>query len=86
MASITVGFSIPEEDLARLDRLTEEFAQGNRSAFLRVAMKHMEVLERARRLRDLQTFGVQHRSAEGLDDVDVETIVHRVLSKRPTGG
>jgi Arc/MetJ-type ribon-helix-helix transcriptional regulator len=81
MASITVGFSIPEEDQRRLDHLTEKFAQGNRSAFLRIAMAQMEVLERAERLRDLQTFGVQQRTAVGLDDEAVEAVVERVLAK-----
>ena len=81
MASITVGFSIPEEDRYRLDQLTERFAQGNRSAFLRIAMAHMEVLERAEQLRELQTFGVQQCTAMGLDDETVESIVERVLAK-----
>jgi Arc/MetJ-type ribon-helix-helix transcriptional regulator len=85
MASVTVGFSIPEEDQERLDRLVAYFAQGNRSAFLRLAMKQMEVLERAGRLRDLQTFGVQQRAAAGLEDVPVEEIVHRVLAKKHSG-
>lgn len=81
MASVTIGFSIPEKDKARLDYLVERFGQGNRSAFLREAMKRMEVLDRAERLRELQCYGVQQRTAAGLDDVDVETIVHRVLAK-----
>jgi Arc/MetJ-type ribon-helix-helix transcriptional regulator len=88
VASIAIEFSIPEEDLARLDRLVDKFAQGDRSAFLRTAMNHLEVLDRAARLRDLQIFGVQRWRAAGLDDVDVETIVERVLAKqnvsRPT--
>jgi hypothetical protein len=48
-------------------------------------MKQMEVLERAGRLRDLQTFGVQQRAAAGLEDVPVEEIVHRVLAKKHSG-
>jgi len=83
MGSITVGFSIPEEDQERLEHLVEYFAGGNRSAFLRLAVKHMEVLERAERLRDLQTYGSQRRAAAGLDDVSVEEVVHRVLAKKP---
>jgi hypothetical protein len=46
----------------------------------------MEVLDRAARLRDLQTFGVQHLSAAGLDDVEVETIVGGVLTKQKKAG
>jgi hypothetical protein len=82
MGSVTVGFSIAEEDKERLDRLVERFSDGNRSAFLQLAIKHMETLERAERLRDLQAYGVRQRSAQKLDDVSVDEIVHRVLSKK----
>lgn len=85
MSSVTAGFSIPEDEQERLDDLVEHFAHGNRSAFLRLAMKQMEVLERAERLRDLQTFGVQHRAATGLETVPVEEIVQRVLEKKSRG-
>lgn len=85
MASVTVGFSIPEEDQQRLDHLVEHFAQGNRSAFLWLAMEQMEILERAESLRHLQTYGVRQRAAAGLDEVPVEDIVHRVLTKKRTG-
>lgn len=81
MSAVTVGFSIPEEDLPRLDHLVETFARGNRSAFLRLAIQHMEVLDRAQRLRDLQSYGVQRRAEAGIETVPVEEIVHRVLSK-----
>ena len=82
MASITVGFTIPAEEKRRLDHLVETFAHGNRGAFLRLAMKHMEVLERADRLRDLQAYGVQHRTAEGRDEIAIDSIVHQVLAKK----
>jgi Arc/MetJ-type ribon-helix-helix transcriptional regulator len=85
MPSVTVGFSIPREDQDRLDHLAEHFAHGNRSAFLRLAMKQMEVLERAERLRDLQTLGVQQRTAAGLEDVSVDDVVHRVLANKHRG-
>ena len=81
MATRRVCFSIPEEDVVRLHRLTEVLAQGNRSRFLRVAMTHLEALERAVRLRELQTCGVRQHTAAGVDDVGVESIVQRVLSK-----
>ncbi len=84
VASVTIGFSVPEEDLKRIERLSQRFAQGNRSAFLRLALRHMEVLDRAQRLRELQTFGVQHRDEVGLAETDVETIVQRVLAKCPS--
>jgi predicted transcriptional regulator len=81
MPGNTVGFSISEEEEARLDRLAQHFAQGNRSAFLRIAIKNMERIERAERLRDLQTYGVARAAEAGLTDVPVEEIVRRVLAE-----
>jgi hypothetical protein len=82
MPGNTVGFSISQEDEARLDHLAGYFAQGNRSAFLRIAIKHMERIERAERLRDLQTYGVARAARAGLADVPVEDVVRRVLAER----
>lgn len=81
MSARTIGFSIPEEDEARLDELAGYFAQGNRSAFLRMAMKRMEAVRRAQELRDLQSFGVTQRAVSGHEDDSVEVIVHRVLAR-----
>ncbi len=80
MTSITVGFSIPEEEQVRLDRLVEHFAQGNRSAFLRLAMKHMEVLARAEQLNELSAYGAERLAAKGLAMEDIPDLVKRVLS------
>lgn len=74
-------FVLTEQDQVRLDHLVEYFADGDRSAFLRAAIKQMGVVERAERLRELQAYGVQQRTSMGLDDVGVEDIVHRVLAK-----
>lgn len=80
MASITIGFSIPKEDEARLQRLVERFGQGNRSAFLRAAMKHMEVLERADRLDELSRYGAERLVARGLSVGEISELVKQVLS------
>jgi Arc/MetJ-type ribon-helix-helix transcriptional regulator len=82
MGTVTIGFSIPEEDKARLEHLVEYFAPGNRSAFLRLAIKRMESLERAERFRALQAYGTARRAELGLDRVPIETIVERVLASR----
>jgi ribosomal protein L16/L10AE len=42
MRAKTVGFAISEKDRELLDRLTDHFGNGNRSEFLRLAMKRME--------------------------------------------
>jgi Arc/MetJ-type ribon-helix-helix transcriptional regulator len=82
MATKTVGFAIAEEDEARLERLTERFGHGNRSAFLREAMRQMEVIDRAERLADLQAYGAERSAAEGLSADDALEVVRRVLKRR----
>lgn len=54
MAAVTVGFAIAEEDKALLEDLVEHFAGGNRSEFLRLAMKRMARDRFAKRLSDIQ--------------------------------
>ena len=49
-------------DEHRLARLVERYGGGDRSSFLRAAIAHMEVLDRAERLRELQAYGA-HRAA-----------------------
>ena len=81
MATRTIGFAVAEEDLPRLDRLADRFANGNRSAFLREAMRQMEVVERAARLAELQAYGARRAVEEGIDD-DPVAVVRRVLKNR----
>jgi Arc/MetJ-type ribon-helix-helix transcriptional regulator len=82
MSTRTVGFAIAEEDEARLERLTEKFGHGNRSAFLREAMRQMEVIDRAQRLADLQAYGAERSAAVGLSAADALEVVRRVLKRR----
>lgn len=42
MRAKTIGFAISDKDRELLDRLTDHFGNGNRSEFLRLAMKRME--------------------------------------------
>lgn len=82
MATKTVGFAIAAEDEERLRRLTERFGGGNRSAFLREAMRQMEVIERAGRLAALQAYGAERSAAAGLSPDDAVAVVRRVLKRR----
>src|SRR5438067_6361238 len=81
MPSITVGFSIPKEDESRLEHLVERFGHGNRSAFLRTAMKHMEVLERAEHLDQLADYGAERLAAKQLAPEDIPALVKKVLAQ-----
>jgi len=82
MATKTIGFAVAEEDEARLERLTQKFGHGNRSAFLREAMRQMEVVERAERLAALQAYGAERAVAAGLGAEEALEVVRRVLKSR----
>lgn len=82
MTTKTIGFAVADEDLARLERLTRKYGGGNRSAFLREAMRQMEVLERAERLSELQAYGVERSAAGGVSHDEAVTVVRRVLKGR----
>ena len=82
MPTRTVGFAVDDTDLPRLDRLARKFAHGNRSAFLREAMRQMEVVERAERLAGLQAYGAERSAAAGLGPGDAVQVVRRVLKRR----
>jgi hypothetical protein len=82
MATKTVGFAVADEDLPRLERLTRKYGGGNRSAFLREAMRQMEVLERAERLSELQAYGAERSAACEMGYEDAVTVVRRVLKGR----
>ncbi|MBI3923973.1 MAG: hypothetical protein HY319_00380 [Armatimonadetes bacterium] len=82
MGTKTIGFAVSDEDIPRLDRLAKKFAQGNRSAFLRQALRQMEVIERAERLAALQGYGSERSAAMDLGPEDAVEVVRRVLKRR----
>lgn len=82
MGTKTVGFAIADEDQVRLRRLTEKFGGGNRSAFLREAMRQMEVVDRAGRLAALQAYGAERSAMAGLSADEAAVVVRRVLKRR----
>jgi hypothetical protein len=81
--SRSVGFAVGSKDLRRLDRLARRFADGNRSAFLRLALDRMETAERAERLRRLQGYGTQRAAERGITLEDIQALVKRVVAANP---
>jgi len=77
MAATTVGFAIAEEDRAELDELVEHFGHGNRSEFLRVAMKR---LRRDKMAENLQHIQAQMRADMGGRVVSREEVNEMVKS------
>lgn len=77
MAAETIGFAVQEEDRPELERLVQYFGGGNRSKFLREAMRVMAVQERAERLRRIQAQA--HQEAGPWSAADVNALTRRIV-------
>ncbi len=78
MSAKTVGFAISDEDRPELEMLVERFGHGNRSEFLRVAMRRLSRDLRAENLQELQS---QARAQLGrvVPPEEVSALVKKVL-------
>lgn len=81
MAAVTVGFAIAESDRALLDDLVDFYAQGNRSEFLRLAIKRMERDRFAQRMQDLQAEVREQLGGKVLSQDEVACLVSEVKAK-----
>jgi len=81
MAAVTVGFAIAESDRALLDELVDYYAQGNRSEFLRLAIKRMERDRFAQRMQDLQAEVRAQLGGKVLSPQEVADLVREVKGK-----
>lgn len=77
MTATTVGFAIADEYRQELNDLVEYFGHGNRSEFLRVAMKR---LRRDKMAENLQRIQAQMRSDMGGRVVSPEEVTEMVKS------
>lgn len=62
MASRPISFAVEESDLELLEKLAEAFGAGNRSEFLRVAMKDYQ---KKLRFREMEQLSVQATAERG---------------------
>lgn len=81
MAVKTVGFAIADDDRPLLDRLVERYGNGNRSEFLRAAMRVMAAEERAERFRALQE-RIHSQIGRVYSPDEVNTLVRKVIKSR----
>lgn len=78
----SVGFSLEDPEIKRLDDLVQAFGDETRSAFLRRAMRHMEATARAERLQRLQRYGAARAAQRGVSPADAAALVKKVLHQR----
>ena len=81
MRAKTVGFAIADEDRELLDRLVNKYADGNRSEFLRIAMKAMARQEMAERLMAIQAEFRRQSGGKVYTPEEVEVMVRKVKGK-----
>ncbi|GAA4381069.1 hypothetical protein [Agromyces bauzanensis] len=79
MAAHTIGFAVADEDRARLDALVERFGHGNRSEFLRVAMRRMQHDLFAERVQLIQQRGRRDMGGRVLSPDEVRELVENVV-------
>ena len=79
MAARTVGFAIADEDREQLDALVEHYGNGNRSEFLRVAMKRLHRDMLAERMQELQVRAREELGGRVVTRDEVTALVKQTL-------
>jgi len=82
MSAKSIGFAVAAEDAALLEQLVVHFGQGNRSEFLRAAMKRMRHEMFAEQMRDLQTGVREDLGGRVVSAEEVTERVRAVLAER----
>jgi Arc/MetJ-type ribon-helix-helix transcriptional regulator len=79
MTAKTVGFAISDEDREQLDLLVDHFGHGNRSEFLRVAMKRLRRDMWAENLQQLQAEAREQLGGRVVSREEVTALVKQTL-------
>lgn len=82
MPAKSFGFAVAEEDAPLLEELVAHFGHGNRSEFLRAAMKRMRHEMFAERMRALQAGAREDLGGRVLSAEEVTERVKAVLAQR----
>jgi Arc/MetJ-type ribon-helix-helix transcriptional regulator len=80
MRAKTVGFAIAEEDRALLEELVAEYGGGNRSEFLRYAMKKIARDRLAERLARLQLEAREDMGGKVYTPQETQALIKKVLT------
>ncbi len=79
MTAKTVGFAIADEDREQLDALVDHYGNGNRSEFLRVAMKRLHRDMLAERMQQLQSLARAELGGRVVTRAEVTALVKQTL-------
>lgn len=81
MRAKTVGFAIADEDRELLDKMVAKYGDGNRSEFLRRALKMMAKLEFAERFNSIKAEIAEHNGGKDYSTEDVLELIEKVRAK-----
>ena len=79
MTAKTVGFAIADEDREQLDALVEHFGKGNRSEFLRVAIRRLHRDMMSERMQQLQSRAREELAGRQVSREEVTALVKQTL-------
>ena len=79
MTAKTVGFAISDDDREQLDALVEHFGKGNRSEFLRVAIRRLHRDMMSERMRDLHSRAREELAGRQVSREEVTALVKQTL-------
>jgi predicted transcriptional regulator len=82
MRAKTVGFAIADEDRELLDKMVAKYGDGNRSEFLRQALKMMARREMAERINDLRSELREQNGGSFLSHEEIMELVYKVKGKQ----
>lgn len=82
MTAKTVGFAIADEDREQLEALVEHYGKGNRSEFLRVAMRRLHRDLVAERLQSLQARAREELTGRAVSREEVTALVKQTARGR----
>ena len=80
MRAKTVGFAIADEDRPLLDELVAEYGGGNRSEFLRYALKKISRDRLAERLSKLQLDAREDMDGKVYTTEETQALIKKVLA------
>ena len=75
MRAKTIGFAIADSDRELLERLVDHYGQGNRSEFLRVAMKRMEHDRLATRFIETRRAIDEELGGKVFDEAEIDQLI-----------
>ena len=81
MRAKTVGFAISDSDRELLERLVDHYGAGNRSEFLRVAMKRLEHERLAQRFVETKNQITTELGGKVLSDAEIDELIAQAIAR-----